>query len=246
MFSVHPTARAARVRALRIVPIILLSVSLSCAWGVREARVPPPEPTRAPLPTFTPTPLPPTDTPFLTDTPLPIDTPGPPADTPTPIPTDTPVPPTDTPAPPTNTPLPPTPTPVPATPTPVPPTPTFTPVPTATATPAILFELGAWWKENNCYDLGVYGVVTDAQDNALSGITIEVVHEDKIFTTTSDSDGAYNIYLGSLVDFEDGATWYIHLKESGQIVSEKLEWNTSRDCDDTDDIQVLRLEWKRK
>jgi hypothetical protein len=94
--------------------------------------------------------------------------------------------------------------------------------------------------------LGVYGVVTDAQDNGLSGIAVEVVHEDKTFTTTSGSDGAYNIYLGSLVDFEDGATWYIHLKESGRIVSEKLEWNTSRDCDDADDIQVLRLEWKRR
>jgi hypothetical protein len=76
-------------------------------------------------PTFTPTPLPPTDTPVLptdtpippTDTPLPTETPIPP--TATPLPTDTPVPPTDTPRPtqptrpPTNTPLPPTATPVP-------------------------------------------------------------------------------------------------------------------------------------
>jgi hypothetical protein len=119
-------------------------------------------------------------------------------------------------------------------------------VPAATATPTLLFELGTWWKENNCYDLGVYGTVTDDQDNAISGITIEVVQDDSTFTTTSASDGTYNIHLGSLLDYSDGATWYIQLRENGQIVSEKLEWNTSHDCDDADDIQVLRLEWKRK
>jgi hypothetical protein len=75
-------------------------------------------------PTFTSTPLPPTETPVLptetpippTDTPLPTDTPVPPTDTP--VPTETPIPPTNTPSPtpkpqlPTSTPLPPTATPI--------------------------------------------------------------------------------------------------------------------------------------
>jgi hypothetical protein len=75
-------------------------------------------------PTFTSTPLPPTDTPVLptdtpitpTDTPLPTETPIPPTETP--LPTDTPVPPTATP-PPTQVPRPPTSTPPPPTVTPV-------------------------------------------------------------------------------------------------------------------------------
>jgi hypothetical protein len=126
------------------------------------------------------------------------------------------------------------------------PSPTFTAVPVASPTPAIRFVLGTWWKENNCYDLGVYGIVFDAQGNALKDITIEVLGEEKTYSTTSDGDGDYNIHLGSLLDHEDGATWYIQLKENGQIVSEKIQWNTSQDCNDEDKIQILHLEWKRK
>ncbi len=240
------TAQLLRVAGRRALPITLLLLSVGCAWGAREARVPQPEPTRVPQPTFTPTPLPPTatpvptDTPALpTDTPTPTDTPAPATDTPTPAPTETPVPPTPTPVPPTATPLPPTPT-------PVPPTATPTAAPAATPTPAPRFELSSWWKENNCYDLGVYGIVLDAQGNPLSGITIEVIGNDETFTTTSGSDGEYNIHLGSLLDFPDGAAWYIQLKDKGQVVSDKLEWNISHNCDDDDEIQVLRLEWKRK
>lgn len=108
------------------------------------------------------------------------------------------------------------------------------------------FELGVWWKENNCYDLGVYGLVLDAEDDPLSGITVEVFSEDETFTTTTDSDGEYHIHIGSLLDYPDGTTWYIQIKDEGQVASEKIEWNTSHDCDDKDEIQVLRLEWKRK
>lgn len=119
-------------------------------------------------------------------------------------------------------------------------------MPAASPPPAIRFELGTWWKENNCYDLGVYGIVFDAQGNPLKGVTVEVIGEEETYSATSDGDGNYNIHLGSLPDHEDGATWYIQLKENGQIVSQKIEWTTSQDCDDTDDIQVLHLEWKRK
>jgi hypothetical protein len=150
------------------------------------------------------------------------------------------------PVPPTSTPVPPTATSAPSTSTPVPPTPTFTAVPAATPTPAIRFELGTWWKENNCYDLGVYGLIFDAQGDPLEGITIEVVGEEDTYSDTSDSNGSYNIHLGTLLDHPDGAEWYVQLKEGGQIVSEPIEWNTSQDCDDTDEIQILRLEWKQK
>ena len=99
-----------------------------------------------PLPTPTPTAVPPTNTPTIvpTDTPTPI----PPTETPTPIPKETPTPtptptvaPTETPTPeptPTTGPTTPTPTAAPETPTPTPtvaPTVTPTPLPTSTPTP---------------------------------------------------------------------------------------------------------------
>ncbi len=119
-------------------------------------------------------------------------------------------------------------------------------MPADTPAPVIRFELGTWWKENNCYDLGVYGIVFDVQDNPLEDITIEVIGEEESYSATSDDDGNYDIHLGSLLDHPDDATWYVQLKEGNQIVSEKIEWNTSQNCDDEDEIQVLHLEWKRK
>ena len=233
-------------KAKPVLPIMALVLSLSCAWGAREARVPPPEPTQALKPTFTSTPIPPTATPVPTDTPitptntlLPTDTPLPPTDTPTAVPTDTLIPATATRVPPTATPVPPTAT-------PIPPTPTFTTVPNATPAPAAFFDTGNWWKENNCYDFGVYGSVFDANDNPLSGITVEVIGEDETYTATSASDGSYSIHLGSLLDHPDGADWYVQLKENGRIVSGQTPWETSRDCDDEDEIQILYMEWKRK
>jgi len=110
----------------------------------------------------------------------------------------------------------------------------------------IRFELGSWWKQTNCYDLGVYGIIFDAQANPLQGITVEVIGEEDTYTATSDEDGNYDVHLGSLLDHPDGATWYVQLKENGQIVSKKIEWNTSQDCDGEDEIQILHLEWKRK
>lgn len=251
MLSIQPVKDRVRdVRAsgrIVVVPIILLVVSLSCGWGPREARVPRPDPTRAPQPTFTHTPLPPTATQVPTDTPiLPTNTPVPtnmPTATapPTPVPSAT-----ATPVPPTPTPVPPTATSVPPTATPIPPTPTLTGVPAATPAPTIRFELGTWWKENNCYDLGVYGIILDAQDNPLENITVEVIGEEETYSATSDDDGNYDVHLGSLLDHPDDATWYVQLKEGDQIVSEKIEWDTSQNCDDEDEIQILHLEWRRK
>jgi hypothetical protein len=119
-------------------------------------------------------------------------------------------------------------------------------VPTATPAPVIRFDLGTWWKENNCYDLGVYGIILDTQDNTIEGITVEVIGAEDTYTATSDDDGNYDIHLGSLLDHPDGATWFVQVKENSQIVSQKIEWNTSQDCEDQDEIQVLHLEWKRK
>ena len=122
----------------------------------------------------------------------------------------------------------------------------MTAMPTGTPAPVVLFETGNWWKENNCYDLGVYGLVIDAQDNPVKGMIVEVFGAESNFNATSDEEGRYNIHLGSLLDHEDGATWFMRLNDQGQVVSKELEWNTSRDCEDEDDIQVLYMEWKRK
>jgi hypothetical protein len=247
VFHILPNAetiRATRVSVQRVLPVIALTLVAGCSWGSREARVPRPEPTRAPQPTFTTTPLPPTPTPPRPPgMPTPTDTP---AATDTPPPTDTPVPPTPTPIPPTATPVPPTATPVPSAPTLESSTPVLTSVPATTPTPASHFELYSYRKENNCDDLGIEGVVYDAQGNPLPGITIEVIGGDEAFTTTSASDGTYNIHLGSLRDLPEGAiAWYVQLKDKGQIVSDKLGWTTSHDCGDAEAIQIVHLEWKR-
>jgi hypothetical protein len=250
LYSIKPAKESMQnlpARGRIAAAIALLVVFLSCGWGPRQVRVPAPEPTRVPHPTFTHTPLPPTATQVPTDTPVlpnntPVATNTPPAtSTPTIAPTSTSIPPTPTPIPP-----PPTATPIPPTPTLVPASPISTPVPAATSAPAVLFELGTWWKENNCYDLGVYGIIFDAQGNPLKGITVEVIGEEETYSETSDGDGEYDIHLGTLLDHPDNATWYVQLKEGDRIVSERIEWNSSRDCEDHDMIQILRLEWKRK
>jgi hypothetical protein len=115
--------------------LVLLVAMLACGRSSsQESAVQEVRPTLRP--TFTSTPLPPTETPVLpTATPLPTNTPVPP--TATPLPTNTPAPSTDTPIPPTDTPLPPTDTPPP---TKKPSAPTNTPKP-PTATPiAILLN----------------------------------------------------------------------------------------------------------
>lgn len=89
-------------------------------------------------------------------------------------------------------------------------------------------------------------MVSDAQDNPLEDIIVEVIGEEETYSATSDEDGDYDIHLGSLLDHPDGAKWNVQLKEGDQIVSDKIEWNTSQNCDDTDDIQILHLEWRRK
>jgi len=250
LFSIYPGKKTKHKLhgAGRIaLPVILVALSLSCGWGPRDVRVPRPEPTRAPQPTFTHTPLPPTATQVPTDTPVlpanppaPTDAPPPP-DTPTPVPL-----PTHTPVPPTSTSLPPTAMPVPATPTLVPPPPTISTLPTTAPAPVIRFEVSGWWKRNDCSDLSVHGLVFDAQGNPLNGITVEVLGEEDTYAATSGEDGSYNIQLGSLLDQAEGATWHIQLRENNQIVSKKIEWNTSLDCQDADKIQVLHVEWKRK
>ena len=120
-------------------------------------------------------------------------------------------------------------------------------MPTATPEAVERFDPGSWWKENNCFDLGVYGIIFDAQGNPIEGITVEVIGTEDTYTATSDDDGNYDVHLGSLLDHPDGAKWLMQLRENGQIVSKPpIEWNTSRDCEDEDQIQILRMEWKRK
>lgn len=258
MFRIQPIASIVRgfcVTGRRALPIVMLVVlSLACGWGAQEARAPRPDPTRVPQPTFTPTLLPPTATPVPTDTPvLPPNAPLAthtlplPSDTSTPVPTHTPVPPTATPVPPTATPVPPTATPAPPTATSMSLTPVLSPtLAAATPGPPTHFQLISAQRENNCYNLGVSGLIRDANGRPLPGITIEVVKGDRTFKAISFSDGRYSIHLGSLADYPEGSKWHVYLKEGQETVSDKLEWETSRNCNDPNKIQILRLEWKRE
>ena len=235
---------------------LLLATILACATNTPVASLSTPRPTRTPLPTFTLTPIPPsptpiptetvtpipTETPLVTDTPLPTDTP-PPTNTAAPPPTPVPAPA----APPTNTPIPATATPVAVANSPVT-APTNTPQP---GTPAGSYEAEDIEPEQNCYDVGVRGRVTEkGRDDGVEYVTIEVRGDDDPFKGPffgkTNSRGDYNIYIGSLEDVGEMEFQAI-VVGGGDIESEdKVEWQISDDCHDDDAIQVLEINWTRE
>lgn len=195
--------------------------------------------TPAALPTSTPTSVaavyPPTWTPIPTPTPGPTYTP---TETRTPTPTATftvtPTPfPTRTPTP-TDTPL---------------PTKTFTPVPTATPLPyTVTFE-----NHQNCYDIGMYGTVTDFQGYPLGGVTIEYGEEGVAgsrFTTTTDANGRFT--AGLIVGNKDLAkephTWFVRILQDGKPASETFRWQSDsiETCDSSLAVQVEEINFRRR
>lgn len=234
--------------------VVLVLFNLFCTLGPQVAHAPTPLPTHTPRPTFT-----------VTSTPLPTDTPPPPTstpspqpagledptatattaatDTPTPVPTDTPEPATPTaPPPPTNTAPPPT-----ATPTPVieqPSSPIVTPTASPTPdTPPGEYDLDDVYEEQNCADIGVYGYVRDDHENPLPDIVIEAGGEGRKIFVRTNKDGFYSVFLAPLIEKPSGK-WYVQVVRQGQRVSnEKYEWRTGPDCE-SDDVQVVRVDWE--
>lgn len=247
-----------RLRKTAFLVLVITIPILACATNTPVA-VAPPQPTRTPFPTFTVTPIPPTPlpTPTGTNTPLATDTPTP-EPMPTPKPTDTAVPPTNTPVPPTNTPAPP-PTPIPptATPVPAPVSSPISPVATPTATPVRETPPGRYVDrdvegENNCAHIGVYGkVIDDDTKDPVPYVTIEVTGDEKPFkgpyTAQSNEKGDYSILIGELSDKVDGIEFKVKVIGGDGVKSEdKTTWTAGKDCEDSDSIQIMRINWAKK
>ena len=249
-----------------ILPWLLLITTLACLTNRPVANIPTPHPTRTPVATFTLTPVPATPTATLpvTDTPIPLDeetdqalpveavedTPTPTA---TPLPTDTATPlPTDTPRP-TAPPAPPTATPEPQTPTPLPVTDTPTPVPTNTlepGTPPGQYEALDIDEENDCANVGVTGRVRDrGNDDPVQWVTIQVTGDDDDdefngpFIGKTGSDGRYAIFIGPINEVGH-SRFKVEVIGGPNVESEDIvEWETSDDCHDGQESQVLDIRW---
>jgi hypothetical protein len=191
----------------------------------------PPSPTPAEIPTY-----PPTWTPRPTLTPLPT---GTPTQTGTPTPTPTP---TNTPTPlPTHTPT--------ATATPLP---TQSPTVTATAT-RIPFYVDDYDDDQNCYDIGMEGRVTDQDGMPLEGIVVEY-GEVNISTmrVTTNVDGEFNVPLvlggNNLANAKRPHVWYVRVLENGVPASETFKWqsDTIEDCEESRSVQVKKVIFRRR
>jgi hypothetical protein len=164
--------------------------------ATRQAAIPIETPTFTPPPTY-----PPTWTPSPTLTPGPTRTT---TDTRTPTPTDTSTP-TDTPTfTPTSTPLPPT------------DTPTVTPTPTD-----FPFFVVSHSSMNNCFDLGIWGMVTAADGLPLGGIDVQYGEfgvPDSRFIVTTDNNGRFDAQLipaSNRSAASESHTWYAFIVEDG-------------------------------
>ena len=240
------------VNVLLFLVSVMIVMTLLC-YGVIFARFGPdhplvlgltgsggPELTSRPAPTTpanVPPTYPPTWTPTSTYTPAPTRTP---TETRTPTPTYTP---TSTPTPiPTHTPT--------VTPTPEP-TKTFTPAPTPTPLP----YTATFKNHQNCYDIGMYGQVLDANGLPKEGVTLqygELNVGGSNFTATTDVDGQYSValILGSkdADNTKKSHVWFAQVLENGKPASETFKWqsDTTKDCDKTNSVQVKEVNFQRR
>ncbi|MEM7343673.1 MAG: hypothetical protein AAF485_05485, partial [Chloroflexota bacterium] len=254
-------------RGIILVVGLFMGLTLACLTNTSSAGVPSARPTRTPLPTFTTTALPPTktlvptatpvllvaatttptETPEATETPIPTETVEP-TETATPVPDDTatPVPPTAAPptATATNTAVANSPVSAPVATSPLP-TPTNTPDP---GSPPGRYEAVKEKKQNNCFDVGVTGFVGDKGSGApIEGVTIEVTGHNGPYRGTTDAQGRYNIFIGSLDDVGKKDFRAIVFGDPATVISEDdPTWTTSTDCNDSNGIQVMEIDWSQK
>ena len=222
------------------VPAVLLTSAVACCFSGKPQTGALLPATATLRPTFTsipPTAVP-TGTPTSTQTPTAAFTLAPPTATPTLAATDTLVPPTDTAMPPTPE----------ATLTPSP-EPTDTPAPTPDATASrIEYVLAGTERKLNCVEVAVYGTVLDANNNALSGVTVEAVgiHGTQgRHVGTVGQGGSYAIPLARFSDLPH-SEWYVAVVDDDEEVSERFHWTATAACqsNDSGDSQVLWVHWK--
>ena len=66
------------------------------------------------------------------------------------------------------------------------------------------------------------------------------------FSDQTDENGRYDIYIGPL-DRVGGNKYEAKVIGSGNVTSEDtVEWETSKDCHDGGEIQVMQIEWGYK
>lgn len=205
----------------RLALAVLITATLACATNTPVASVPTPRPTRTPLPTFTLTPIPPTNTP------------APPTNPPVvaaPLPTDTPEPP-------------PAPAVEPQSPVA---TPTATPEP---ATPRGRYEIRGTEGSRNCAHVAVIGrVVEKGGSQPVQNVTLEVKgdknpYKGPFFGRTNEK-GDYTVLVGEVKNDVNGVEFEIKVQESSGVVSEdKHKWKVSSDCHKDGVVQVMEVNW---
>jgi hypothetical protein len=222
--------------ALTVLAYAVIAVSFSpedpLVLGLtgREVRQTPTSPSEV-VPTYPPTWTPtPTNTPAPTFTPTETRTPtstSTATPTPTPVPSRTPTP-TDTPA----------------------PTSTFTPQPSPTPLPYTILD---YQQHQNCYDIGMYGVVEDADGFPRSGAVLQYGEQGVAgsnFTATTDASGRYTV--GLIVANKDLAkeshNWFVRVIENNQPASETFTWQSDsiETCDSDLAAQVMEVNFIRR
>ena len=130
------------------------------------------------------------------------------------------------------------------------PTVTNTPPPTATAT-RIPFFVEDTDDHQNCYDIGMYGKVVDADGIPLGCVGVEYGEEGiSTMNGATDVDGEFKLAL--IVDNRENAkkshVWYIRLMVNGQPASETFKWrsDTIKDCEKDNSVQVKEIKFRRR
>ncbi len=108
--------------------------------------------------------------------------------------------------------------------------------------------------ENNCADIGVTGTVRDkGNDEPIPNVMVEVRRTDNDddefqgpFSARTDQNGRYNIYIGPKDDVGHIELKALVVGDASVISEDEPEWETSSDCKDDDEIQVMEIHWGRK
>jgi len=124
-----------------------------------------------------------------------------------------------------------------------------TPEPTPTPLP---YSVEEYEDYQNCYDIGMTGLVVDVNGLPLEGVVIQYGEVDiSSFTTTTDVDGQFAVPLVLSGDNKDNATkphtWFVRVLEDGKPASENFKWksDTIEDCDSTRSVQVKDVKFER-
>jgi hypothetical protein len=106
-------------------------------------------------------------------------------------------------------------------------------------------------NHQHCYDIGMYGTVTDANGIPKEGVTMEY-GEAGIGTmqVLTDVDGQYRVPLvvKNVENAKKSHVWYVRVIENNAQVSDTFKWQSDsiKDCDQLDSVQVKEVNFRRR